>query len=134
MERILGRYAGALYAILRMITGLLFLCHGTQKIFGFPGTNPPLPTFASLPGAAGFIEIICGALIAIGLFTSIAAFVASGEMAFAYFLVHAKAKFWPVLNRGELAIVYCFLFLYFAAAGSGIFSVDSAIRRTPSKV
>src|SRR4029078_6954781 len=115
MERILGRFSSYFYAILRIVAGLLFACHGTQKLFGFPGTNPPLPNIASLPGVAGIIELVCGILIAIGLLTSIAAFLASGEMAAAYFLAHIKASFWPILNHGELAVLYCFLFLYFAA-------------------
>ena len=125
MQLILGRFSSYIYSILRIIAGLMFACHGTSKIFGFPGTNPPLPHVISLPLASGIIELVCGLLIAIGLLTSIAAFIASGEMAVAYFLMHAKSSFWPLLNRGELAVVYCFLFLYIAASGPGIWSVDS---------
>ena len=79
----------------------------------------------SLMGAAGIIEVVGGTLIAIGLFTSPVAFIASGEMAFAYFMAHAPRGFWPIMNGGELAVLYCFLFLYFAAVGSGRWSVDS---------
>ena len=128
MEKVLGRFSSYIFALLRIVAGLMFACHGSQKLFGFPGTNPPLPNIASLPGVAGIIELVCGILIAIGLLASIAAFIASGEMAAAYFMAHAKASFWPILNRGELAVLYCFLFLYIAAVGAGIWSIDS-IRR-----
>jgi len=129
MERLLGSFTSYFYAILRIVAGLLFACHGSQKLLGFPGTNPPLPNIASMPGIAGVIELVFGILIAIGLLTRIAAFISSGEMAFAYFLAHAKASFWPVLNRGELAVLYCFLFLFISAYGPGILSIDSVIKR-----
>ena len=127
MERFLGRFAPQLFAILRIVAGLMWMMHGTQKIFGWPGQGgggdlPPLMK------AAGWIEIIAGALITIGLFGSLAAFIASGEMAVAYFKAHAPNGFWPTENQGELAVLYCFLFLYIAAAGPGIWSVD-ALRR-----
>lgn len=128
MERFLGRFAPHLYAILRIIAGLMFMLHGTQKIFGWPGGSlGPLPTIAVV---AGWLEFILGALITVGLFGSLAAFIASGLMAFAYFLGHAKDGFWPILNKGELAVLYCFLFLYIAAEGSGIWSIDDARKRT----
>lgn len=129
MEKILGRFAPQFYAILRIVAGLMFMLHGTQKLFVFPGGTGPVP-LASMAGAAGIIEIVCGLLIAIGLFASFAAFLASGEMAVAYFMVHFPQNFWPILNGGELSVLYCFLFLYIAARGSGIWSVDSAFRRT----
>jgi putative oxidoreductase len=128
MERLLGRFAPQIFALLRIIAGLLFMLHGTQKLFAFPTGQGPVP-IASLPGIAGLIELICGFLIAIGLFASIAAFLASGEMAVAYFKAHAPQSFWPTVNQGELAVLYCFLFLYIAAHGAGIWSVDSAFRR-----
>jgi putative oxidoreductase len=134
MERILGRFSSYIYSLLRIIAGLMFACHGSQKIFGFPGTNPPLPHIVSLPLASGIRELVCGLLIAIGLLTSIAAFIASGEMAVAYFLVHAKSSLWPILNHGELAVLYCFLFLYIAASGPGIWSVDSGRRGSRRRV
>jgi putative oxidoreductase len=128
MERFIGRFAPHLYAILRIMAGLMFLMHGTQKILGWPGGGMgQLPPIAMV---AGWLELILGALITVGLFGSFAAFVASGEMAFAYFLGHAKDGFWPILNKGELPVLYCFLFLYFAAAGSGIWSIDAARKRT----
>jgi putative oxidoreductase len=130
MERILGKYSPQLYAILRIVAGLMFAMHGSQKLFGTPGGNPPVE-MASMMGAAGIIELVAGIMIAIGLFTSIAAFIASGEMAVAYFMAHAPKGSLPILNQGELAVLFCFLFLYFAAAGSGIWSVDAARRKRP---
>ena len=110
--------------------GLLYLEHGTAKLFGFPH-NPAYdhPSLASLSGIAGFLELIGGFLLAIGLSTRYAAFVLSGEMAFAYFIAHAPRSFFPLLNGGELAIVYCFLFLFFVTAGGGAVSLDAAIPR-----
>ena len=102
--------------------------HGSQKMFGIPGGTHPMP-LTSLMGVAGIIEFLGGVLIAVGLFTSCAAFVASGEMAVAYFKQHAPGGPLPILNHGELAVLYCFLFLYFAAEGSGVWSVDKLLRR-----
>ena len=127
MERILGPFSPQIYAILRIVSGLMFMLHGTQKLFAFP-TGQGTVNLASLPGVAGIIEVVCGLLIVIGLFTSLAAFIASGEMAVAYFMAHFPQSFWPTVNRGEVSVLYCFLFLYFAARGSGIWSVDSARR------
>jgi putative oxidoreductase len=124
MERWLGRFSPYIYALLRMVAGFLFLQHGLQKLFGYPGTQPPVDVMTQA-GLAGIIEMIGGALIAIGLFTSPVAFIASGEMAVAYFQMHAPRDFWPMMNGGELAAFYCFVFLYFAAVGSGKLSVDS---------
>ena len=119
---LLSRIESPAYALLRIVAGLLFLFHGLQKVFGmYGGTAVPLMSRA---GAAGIIELVAGVLIMIGLFASIAAFIASGEMAFAYFLSHAPRAFWPIQNGGELSAVYCFLFLYIASRGAGIWSVD----------
>ena len=127
MERLIGRFAPHLYAILRIISGLMFFLHGSQKIFGWPGGSlGQLPMLAVI---AGWLEVILGALITVGLFGSFAAFLASGEMAVAYFIGHAGKGFWPVLNEGELAVLYCFLFLYIAAMGSGIWSLDAVMHR-----
>lgn len=121
MQRFLGRYTEIAYTLLRVVAGLLFAVHGAQKLFGvIGGQKVPL---ASLFGFAGLIELVGGLLIAIGLLTSWAAFIASGEMAVAYFMVHAKQGFWPVLNQGEPAVIYCFLFLYIACRGGGRYSV-----------
>jgi putative oxidoreductase len=124
MAALLSRFHAQSYALLRIVAGLMFLMHGTQKIFAVPG-DQPATMLASLMGVAGIIELACGALVMVGLFTSIAAFIASGEMAAAYFIVHAGQSFWPIINRGELATLYCFLFLFIAAHGSGIYSVDA---------
>ena len=127
MDRWLGRHAERLYALLRIVAGLLFACHGAQKLFGVLGGTAMTSNPMML--AAGLIEFGGGLLIAIGLVTSWAAFIASGEMAAAYFMVHAKGGFWPIINKGELAVVYCFLFLYIGARGSGPYSVDAIMRR-----
>ena len=127
MDRWLGRHAERIYAILRVITGILFACHGAQKLFGALGGTAMTSNPMMLVG--GIIEFGGGLLIAIGLFTSWAAFLASGEMAVAYFMVHAKGGFWPIINKGELAVAYCFLFLYIAARGSGPYSVDAMMRK-----
>jgi putative oxidoreductase len=123
--RFLGKYADTLYAVLRIVAGLLFMCHGGAKLFGWFGQDKVTDPMMML---AGVIELVGGLLIAIGLFTSIAAFVASGEMAAAYFMAHAPQSPIPLVNQGELAALYCFLFLYMAARGSGRLSVDSARR------
>src|SRR5689334_8401305 len=128
MGALLGRYSEYVYAIFRVVFGLLFMMHGTQKMFNWPAPGPP--ELSGLPFAAGVIELICGLLIVIGLFGSIAAFIASGEMAVAYFMVHQPGGFWPLVNHGELAVVFCFAFLYVAAHGSGVWSVDSLMRGT----
>lgn len=129
MERILGRYEPYFYAILRIIAGFLFFWHGTQKLLGFPPSQNSGP-LSALTATAGVIELVGGLLIMFGLFAGFAAFIASGTMAVAYFYAHAMQAFLPLQNRGELAVVYCFLFLYIAARGSGIWSLDSLIRGT----
>ena len=113
-------------AAVRIITALLFIEHGLMKLVAFPAAVPGLPT--PLPGilvAAALIEIVGGALIAVGLFTRIAAFICSGEMAAAYFMFHAPQSFWPAVNQGDAAILFCFVFLYLAFAGAGVWSVDA---------
>jgi putative oxidoreductase len=117
----LDRTAAYLYPVFRIVFGVLFVCHGLQKFGFFGGRLVPL---LSQYGAAAVIEIVCGALIAVGFFTRPAAFVASGEMAVAYFLAHSPRGLWPIENRGEAAVLYCFAFLYMAARGAGGFSLD----------
>lgn len=129
MKPILGKVHPQVYAIFRIMVGLLFAMHGTQKMLGFPASDRPSPPLASLAGMSGLIELVCGFLIAFGLLTSLAAFIASGEMAVAYFKAHAGHGFFPIQNQGELAVVYCFVFLFIAAYGSGIWSLDSIVFR-----
>ncbi|HEX8154942.1 MAG TPA: DoxX family protein [Thermoanaerobaculia bacterium] len=121
MERYLGRFAPHAYALLRIVAGLMFAMHGSQKLFGWPGGSEPVPV--TLMKVAGFIELVTGIFIAIGLLTPLMAFLASGQMAVAYFKAHAPNGIYPVLNQGELAALYAFLFLYIACAGDGIWSV-----------
>ena len=115
-----------LLSILRIMSGLLFLQHGTAKLFGAPHVAmfDGLQLF-SVMGAAGVIELVGGTLLLVGLFTRPVAFILSGQMAAAYFMAHAPAGFLPILNGGEMAVMYCFTFLYFAAAGAGAYSLDA---------
>jgi len=131
VHSIFGRYSEAIYAALRFVAGALFACHGAQKLLGAFGGTKVAP--ASLMGLAGAIELVGGALIAIGLLTGIAAFLASGEMAVAYFMAHAREGFWPILNHGETAVLYCFVFLYVASRGGGRYSVDAGSRRAAAR-
>jgi putative oxidoreductase len=116
-------YDGQTYAALRIVTGLLFLWHGSQKLFGFPSDVPEAPAFVLY--VAGPIELVGGLFVAIGLFTRWAAFLCSGLMAAAYWMAHGTKHLFPMLNGGELAALYCFVFLFIAARGGGMWSVDS---------
>ncbi len=125
----LSRYAPHLLALLRIVAGLLFLVHGLVKLFGFPaGAEPGQVPLATIYGVAAIVELVGGALIALGLFTRPAAFIASGQMAVAYWMAHGSQGIHPILNGGELAILYCFIFLYIAAAGPGAFALDREAR------
>ncbi len=115
------------YALMRIVTGLLFVWHGTQKLFSFPSAPPDIPAFVTY--VAGPIELVGGALVMVGLFTGWAAFLCSGLMAAAYWMAHATRALFPILNGGELAALYCFIFLFISAYGSGIWSVDAARRK-----
>lgn len=128
MDRIIGKYSPYFFALLRIVSGILFAMHGSQKLFGVPGGKDPVELF-SLMGLAGVIEFAGGIMIAIGLFTSVVAFICSGEMAVAYFMAHAPQAALPILNGGELSMLYCFLFLYIASHGAGIWSVDRGARK-----
>ena len=131
MERFLGSYSGHFYALLRIVAGFMFALHGTQKILGFPG-NRPRPDLASLSGIGGLIELVAGTMILVGLFAGYAAFICSGQMAVAYFKAHFTPEApLPIQNGGELAVLYCFVFLYVSSRGSGIWSVDSLRGRKP---
>lgn len=118
-----------LQSVLRVVGGFLFIAHGTQKLFGAPVAEPRAAVeLLSLIGVAGVLEAFGGFLLLLGLFTRPVAFLLAGEMAVAYFRSHLPQGFWPILNGGELAVLYCFLFLYFAAVGGGRWSLD-ALRR-----
>ena len=124
MNRVLGRYSEYVYAILRIVVGFLFVLHGTVKLFGVPilASGP----IGALGTTAAVIELVAGLLNVFGFFASFAAFLASGEMAVAYFITHFKSEApLPIQNGGELAVLYCFIFLYIAAKGSGVWSIDS---------
>jgi putative oxidoreductase len=111
------------YALMRIVAGLLFLWHGAQKLLGFPAPAPEgIPAFVTY--VAGPIELVGGALVMIGLFTSWAAFLCAGLMAAAYWMVHGTQHLFPLVNKGELAVLYCFVFLFISAKGSGIWSLD----------
>jgi putative oxidoreductase len=118
-------WAPRMLSILRIMTALLFLEHGTQKLLGFPPSPNPGPALFSLLGIQGIIELVGGLLLALGLFTRPVAFILSGDMAVAYFMAHAPQSFFPVLNRGDAAILYCFVFLYLVFAGPGPWSLDA---------
>jgi len=115
------------FFLVRVIIGFLFACHGAQKLFGVLGGTSQLGHTKMM--IAGIIEFGGGLLIALGLFARIAAFLAAGEMAVAYFTVHAPHNFWPIINKGELAVAYCFFFLFVVAAGAGPYSLDRLLRR-----
>ena len=138
MYTVIGRFASQAFAIMRIIIGLLFAFHGSQKLLGIP-PMPPMPGGFQLPAIAivgGWIELVGGLLVTVGLLTGIAAFICSGEMAVAFFIGHAGpalakggAFAWhPLVNQGELAVVYCFIFLFIAAHGAGVWSIDAGLR------
>ena len=129
-------YSSPALSIFRIVAGLMFILHGTQKVFQWPAPTPmPIPVGSFPAWWAGLIELVCGVLITVGFFTRIAAFIAAGEMAIAYFWMHwpplegPPASFWPTVNGGELALLYCFGFLAIAGMGAGAWSVDA--RRRP---
>lgn len=134
MERFFGKYEPYFYALLRIVAGFLFMWHGTQKLLGFPPQQTPPGSapqgLSPLMAVAGTIELGGGIMIMIGLFAGFAAFLASGMLAVAYFMAHFSMQaFLPLQNRGELAVLYSFVFLYIASRGSGIWSIDSLLNR-----
>ncbi len=133
MEKLLGNYSQYLYAIMRIVVGLLFACNGARKLFGvFGGLGPSgdaAPLFSQM-GLAGIIEFSLGLLVAVGLLTGYAAFIASGEMAVAYFLGHFPRGFWPILNAGEQAVFYSFIFLYIASRGTVVWGIDRVLGKS----
>jgi len=125
--RHLERFQPQLRALLRIVTALLFMEHGLAKLIHFPVPQPGVPDpLPPILVAAAYIEVIGGALITLGLFTRLVAFLCAGEMAIGYFMFHFPKGFWPIVNMGEAAILYCFIFLFLAAAGPGAWSVDGA--------
>lgn len=129
MASFMKRYQGETYAALRIVSGLLFVVHGTSKIFDYP-VGPPEGTPAFIVWVAGLLELVGGALIAVGFMTRWAAFVCSGLMAAAYWMAHGLKHLLPMMNGGELAVLYCFVFLYIAANGPGPYSLDAGRERT----
>ena len=121
-------WAPRMLSILRIVAALIFMEHGTQKLLGFPPLDRAAPELLSLSWVAGVLELVGGALLVLGLFTRPVAFILAGEMAFAYWIAHAPRSFFPVLNAGDAAILYCFVFLYLAVAGGGAWSLDNALR------
>lgn len=121
-----NRWSPYLLSVLRIIAAFTFISHGTQKLFAFPVLEPrdPVPLLSML-GLAGVLESVGGSLLLLGLFTRPAAFILAGHMAFAYFIAHAPRSFWPLLNGGEVAVLFCFIWLYLAAAGPGRWSLDA---------
>lgn len=134
MNEFIAAWTPRVLSVLRFITGFLFLWHGSQKLFGYPPPPPPLPCAPPSPGmpaalamVGGILEFAGGLLILIGLFTRPVAFILSGMMAVAYFMAHAAGGFLPIVNKGELAVIYCFVFFYLAFAGGGEWSLDNLI-------
>jgi putative oxidoreductase len=128
MSDSLAAWSPRLLSVLRIMAGLLFMQHGTAKLLGFPYVEmlAGTPLF-SIFGLSGLLELVGGALLVLGLFTRPTAFILSGEMAVAYFMAHAGQSFFPLINQGEAAVLYCFVFLYFAAAGPGPWSLDAML-------
>jgi putative oxidoreductase len=131
MDTLSDRLSPHLLSLLRIVAALIFIEHGTQKLFGFPAAQANgYPEFLSLFWWQGVIEVFGGSLLLLGLFTRIVAFILSGNMAVAYWMFHAPKSFYPALNGGDAAILYCFVFLYVAAAGGGAWSVDRLLKRS----
>ncbi|MEJ2107687.1 MAG: DoxX family protein [Acidiferrobacteraceae bacterium] len=130
MDKILKMWTPAALSLLRIVTAFLFMQHGGQKLLGFPAPQRHAFDLLSLSGMAGVLELFGGALLLVGLFTRPVAFLLSGLMAFAYFIAHAPRNFWPLINHGELAVLFCFVFLYLAFAGGGSWSVDRLLARS----
>ena len=130
LKSVAAAWAPRLLSVMRIVIAFTFMAHGMQKLFGFP---VPMQMEGGLPPmllVGGILEFGGGLLLLLGFLTRPVAFILSGEMAVAYFMAHAPGGFWPLVNKGELAVVYCFVFLYLAAAGGGPWSLDAAIRRT----
>ena len=129
-------WSDRVFAVVRIATGLLFMSFGTMKLFGYPPSPQPMPPIelTSQLGIAGMLEVFGGLLIVLGLFTRPAAFILSGEMAVAYFQAHAPQSFWPSINQGVPAVLFCFLFFYMAFAGAGAWSIDNILARRNRRI
>src|SRR5258708_950653 len=127
IEALRAEWQPRILSLVRIVVALLFLQHGLVKVFGFPAAGPA--SLSSLMMFAAAIETVGSAFLLLGLYTPAAAFIMSGEMAFAYFMSHAPQSFYPIVNRGEAAILFCFIFLYLASAGGGPWSLDAVLRR-----
>ena len=126
------RIGGATHSLLRIVSGLLFVCPGGMKYFGWFGGMPPGTKMTALLWIGGGLELLGGVLIAVGLFTRAAAFVCAGEMAIAYWMFHAPNGFWPIVNQGQPAVLYCFIFLFLWGNGAGPWSLDRLRRKSPA--
>jgi putative oxidoreductase len=132
MKSFMAAYNAQCYALMRIVVGFLFLWHGAQKLFGIPIPMPgPVPAFITY--VAGPIELFGGALVMIGLFTRWVAFITSGQMAVAYWMAHGTKALLPIQNMGELAVIYCFVFLFISTQGSGVWSIDAFLRGEGSR-
>ena len=121
-----ARWSPYLLSVLRIVTAFTFISHGTQKLLGYPALEQRDPvSLVSLLGLAAVLELVGGSLVLLGLFTRTIAFLLAGEMSFAYFMVHAPRNFWPILNGGEVVVLFCFVWLFLAAAGPGRWSLDA---------
>jgi len=129
LTSIYNTFAPYLLSLMRIVAAFLFIQHGGQKLFDFPAAMPQPVELLSLIGIAGILEFFGGLLLLLGLFTRPVAFLLAGQMAVAYFMAHASKGFWPLVNQGELAVLYCFVFLYLAAAGGGKWSLDRLRKR-----
>lgn len=129
MDNFLRSFEPYFYALLRIVTGFMFALHGAQKLFGFPPSGKPAQPLGAFMTFGGILELVLGLMVMLGLFAGFAAFIASGEMAVAYFMAHQPAGILPIQNGGETAVLYCFIFLFIAARGSGVLSLDSLIFR-----
>ncbi len=129
MSRIEGRYAPQALSLLRIVAALIFLLHGSTKLFGFPPSEMPMPPVGSFLWVGGLLELVGGLMLLVGLLSRPVAFILAGEMAVAYWMFHAPQSTFPSVNGGDAAILYCFVFLLIAAAGPGPWSVDAAMGR-----
>ena len=127
IENLATSWAPRILSALRIMSALLFMEHGTLKLLGFPASDRPAPELLSLGGIAGVFELVGGALLVVGLFTRLVAFLLSGVMASAYFIAHSPIAFWPAINKGDQAVVRCFVFLFLAFNGGGAWSVDGKL-------